>query len=1307
MSLRNNVRDPTNPLKKSSVILSLSKDQPPKEGCENLRMLILRQAQDDGVFKRKLQGTSIRRPRGKSGVALVMTVIALAVIMLLLLAFFSGAKHQNLAAQSEASLAREKMLADSATALVIGQITQASTQTGQAWMSQPGLLRAYDTTASRKPVTCYKLYSTASLAAMVDASGTLGFLASDVPADWSTRPNEYTDLNAPALTTTGTLTQSIYPILDPAALTSVPGISSDSGHNVEMPVAWLYELQDGTLGPASNGTAANPIMARIAFWADDDTSKININTAGVGSPWNTPRVNSTDDVAWSTTQPAVGEFSAYPGHSAMTSLAAIFSGLTPQQLLGLTPRYAWGGSQFGAVATTAGETVPVKADRLYASLDELAFSSTANASGQRLANPITATQINAARFVLTAHSQSPETTLLGEPRIAIWPIADATSTAAPRITAADRAIASAATVGTRAYYFQQHNAQSATDDLNASIVPSNAQLFGDLLTRGGETFPGYGAAFTTAKYPGAAWTQLMLEVTDYIRGVNAVDPSAAPFASYAAGDSTGVGRAFVIPLTTTYGTGANQATCRGLGRCPTLSSLTLVFYVCGFGFKDGTLIDYDVTPDDANGTSWKTNFAVGSTTSKWKQVTSELVRAFVVPCTFQPGCAYPEGSDACDIEIDGLNGIKVSSGTSSGDFGFAATANSRLLSDALTVLPADRAWGGNEGPAAWRAAALDGTFPFAGTKPFAVPLATGAVVDTLTNGPSLPASWARVITFNGVNGITVKIRDRNANTLQTLSLNFPTFSIHAPTINGECDHADGSTPATAHTDWTTNTTCAVLPSWYMNLRDRLLTTQNSRAAFLQAGDISRSIEANTDLRVIAGLASVPATLFHPHPFYLLTTTNAQGGSHAHNIRFADGTSACFAPGNNSPINNASSANTRLVSLAAYPVTTATIPVKDWLTGALLTPDTGTSITAYTYFTSPPCSVPTGTSFVSMSSGVLGDWDTGPGFSPDGAQINLPDSGTTLSPATAYFSLASGSIGAATQRAPNALLPSPVVFGSLPSGINPATPASSIPWRTLLFCPYPAANPSGAPYTTHPGAATPPDHLVLDNFWMPVVEPYPISTCMATAGKINLNDQIAPFTYLHRSTALRALLDDLRIPAIAESQANVYKSTGTAMASIWNKVDEAATIAQIENRFANGSVDAYLSESEICTVPLVPQGPAGTDVPSTQSALATFWSTGGGQLTGDNLRELPYAQLYGRLTTKSNSYTVHIRVQVLKKLTHDPNQNVWNEGTDLIIGDWRGSYEIERYLDPAATAPVAGSPLGPYKFRIVSARQFAP
>jgi uncharacterized protein (TIGR02600 family) len=1231
-----------------------------------------------------------RRQR-TSGTILVMTLVALAVMLVLLLALLQGVSHQMRGAQVDASLAREQLLADSAVQLVIGQVEEASSQTNQAWISQPGLLRTYGTNAVRTPTACYKLYSTPTLAGMVDTSGNLNFFASDVPANWNSTPSQYTDLNSPA-TTAGLFGRTIYPILDPAALTNaaspgtgIEGVSSDTTA-VTMPVAWLYQLQDGTLGPASNGTATNPIVARIAFWTDDDTCKININTAGYGTPWNTPRVNSATDVAWSTNAPVAGQYDEYPGHPATTSLALVFgtNAYSPQELLGMTPRYTSSGAS-------------AKMDRLYASLDELCFNT--NMTGtplKRQANPVSATQLDTARFVLTAHSVAPETTLLGEPRIAIWPVADSTSAAAPRMTAMDNAITNAATVGAgttnaRSYFFQRNDPMNMKDDFDPALInltptASNLQLFNDLVTtRGNAILPGYGTAMT-AKYPGAEWTQTMLEIADFIRGLNSVDPNAfvAPFAG---GDSTGVGRAFVEPLTWTYGAGTtNQVVLRGMGRCPTLSSLTLVFYVCGFTFDAASKmapIDFEVTPD-LDGSYWTTNLAPSS--PLWEHVTGELVRAFVVPCTFQPGCAYPEVNDNCKIQITGLNNIGVTTSTSN-DFGFKTTpATSDVLGKALSVTPADRAWGGNEGPLAWRAAALDAqqsgafTYAFAGTNAFVVNLLSKQQANTqFIYSPATGLVWPQrlpTLVIQGTPSMTVLIEDGNGNSLQTCTVTLPkNTAFTAPTLINEYSLQDGSTSP-------------VMPSYYMTLKNRVLATQASRPFLIQPGDTSRSMEAAIDMRDIAGLVNVPSTMFQMHS----NPINIPAGSHAHDLRFADGTAVCGASGVTSLVGTGYATNSTLQTWT------------NWCSN---------TTTNYAWPVSPPCSCPITPSatFVTMTPGHggKGDWDTGLGISPDGAQIGLPDGGTTNVLTNAYFSLSGGCVGAPTQRTPNALVPSPVIFGSLPAGINPTTPAQSEPWRTLLFCPYPAAD------AVHPGFVSPPDHLILDNFWMPVVEPYAISTRMATAGKINLNDQIAPFTYLHRSTALRALLDDLRIPAIPVSSAATYKIPATPSTSaFWNPVDKDATVAQIENKFANSSADAYLSESEICAVPLVPSlSPSlvspGTSVAATQTALDAFWngSAGAGRLTGDNLRELPYAQLYGRLTTRSNSYTVHVRVQVLKKIPNDPQQGVWKEGVDVVLGDWRGSYEIERYLDPAASAPVTGQPLGPYKFRIVSARRFAP
>jgi uncharacterized protein (TIGR02600 family) len=876
-------------------------------------------------------------------------------------------------------------------------------------------------------------------------------------------------------------------------------------------------------------------------------------------------------------------------------------------------------------------------------------------------------------------------------------------------------------VGIRNYFFLRNSPTNSADDFtlnspaNPSAAASNLQLFSDLVNRGTNNLPGCSATFAQ-KYPGAQWTQLMLEIADYIHALNAVAPSGPAFAPSFTSNGTNYGYGFVEPLATTYNTGSGSITLRGIGRCPVLSSLTLVIYVSGFGFSNGKSIDYETSPDTPAGASWSTNFA-NVATQQWKNatnsVTSELLRAFVVPSTFQPGCGYPEISDPCTIQIQGLNNLSVKVGASTGTFGFPSAATSLPLGTPLKYY-SDRAWGGNEGPLAWTVTAdalaqgQNVSYAFAGTS------AVTAAIATTANPYTTPGQWPLTKTPFTVNSatLTVLINDLNGHTLQTNVVVMPSGTVtFAPTINGEADHMDAMPPATSVADWPVDASYAVAPSWYMTFAHRLRTSPSSRQLMIQAGDFCTTMEAGGDWRVLASLPSVSSTQFTAHP-QNFKSINVQGGSPALNFRFADGTSPCFAPGNST---NSSSTSwyAKLNGLANYPSGTVTFPVHDWRTGALLAATTSVPVIPYTYFTNAPCSTASGSTGVYMDAlqTLPGDWDTGPGYASDGALVNLPDAGTTNSPTVAYQSLSGNDVGAPTQRTPNALVPSPVIFGSLPAGINPAAPASSTPWRTLLFCPYPAANTSAMPYALHPGAASPPDYLLLDNFWMPVVEPYPISTGMATRGKINLNDQIAPFTYIHRSTALRALLDSLRIPAISSQAANLYKTAGAGMASsIWNAVDEDATVAQIESRFTGA--DAYLSESEICGVPLVPQGLDSGSVATTQTALAAFWNPSNsanvsGALTGDNLRELPYAQLYGRLTTRSNAYTVHIWVQVLKKLTDDPQQNIWREGTDLVLGEWRGEYEIERYLDPAATAPTAGSPLGPYDFRIFGRHHFVP
>jgi uncharacterized protein (TIGR02600 family) len=353
---------------------------------------------------------------------------------------------------------------------------------------------------------------------------------------------------------------------------------------------------------------------------------------------------------------------------------------------------------------------------------------------------------------------------------------------------------------------------------------------------------------------------------------------------------------------------------------------------------------------------------------------------------------------------------------------------------------------------------------------------------------------------------------------------------------------------------------------------------------------------------------------------------------------------------------------------------------------------------------------------------LGDWTNNMGNSADGGTVWLPDqfyqrlgfgdrrdqtspTGTAFIP---YFSLPYGAVsnqgGAQGYFSPSRQVTSAIgLFGTLPSTDgNGATQ----PWQTLLFCPNPAQG------TTHPGFGTygsvPADHLFLDLFWMPVVEPYAISEPLSTAGKINLNYQIVPFTYIKRQTGLYALLKSTKITAIPSTPAtmlNDYKSAWRMRAngvSTRLNIDTAETLKAFDTRFSDN--DLFRSASQICEMFLVPEGQTAGNVQS-------FWSNM--KLTGDNSREAPYNHIYPRITTKSNTYQVHYRVQVLTKSPNAAPDTFDTGFGDTVASEYRGSSVIERYVDANdktlpdfATAPAANLD-SYYRFRVLSTKGFQP
>ena len=440
----------------------------------------------------------------------------------------------------------------------------------------------------------------------------------------------------------------------------------------------------------------------------------------------------------------------------------------------------------------------------------------------------------------------------------------------------------------------------------------------------------------------------------------------------------------------------------------------------------------------------------------------------------------------------------------------------------------------------------------------------------------------------------------------------------------------------------------------------------------------------------------------------------------------------------------------------------------------------------------------------------GDFDTGIGFFGDGPYMGKVDEGFGSTNSygniglTPYFALKSSVPGGAL-FSPNRMVPSPVILGSLPVGVtgNSSTSTNILTnaWRTLQFCPNPnspnATNPVRSAVAGYNAAGKTvtnsvlADHLLLDFFQMPVVQPYPISDPFSTAGKVNMNYQIVPFTHINRDAAMRGVLKPVMITAVdakwgydyklrsltsysdngsqmygdstVRSPINTIAYNGTASGLETNSgqwyfhypIHLSNTLAQFTARFTSTpGGDLFRSPSEICALWLYPaqqpttNNPLANTNPATNSAgtqivwdannanITGWWygtstsDMNAKSLTGDNIRERPYNYLYPRLTTKSNTYQIHYRVQTLKQTStaHPSDWAGWIDPaaggiTDKVVGESRGSAVIERFIDPSDTTlpdfatnvsgggsgvSITGQPMDAYyKFRVFNAKQFTP
>lgn len=1342
-------------------------------------------------------------PTQSRGAALLIALAFLVLLSAVVLALFGTTRTDRQNASTFATGQETLRLADAAVNLVQGQIRDATIQPRVGWASQPGMIRTFGT--SGNATTAYKLYSSDEMVVsnfgktQIDAE-TTAMSTWNLGANATSYNALYCDLNSPAAVRRpqpGDESQTedalVFPIADPAAIGAVEGFSANTSvagtvlgnattRRLPMPVKWIYVLRDGQMTAPTSGdaskvnfsdsvvpTQSNPIVGRIAFWADDETCKLNINTASEGSFWDPPRASTKSDKRLAIAMPVQGEFQRLPGHPATTSLSVALNKLLPvnqpiflrsdfADLVGndlnyyqsiapyydLTPRInnqtVSGGdntSQAGLKRTvrlydagrsdsvttdiwpavdqifnTPGSPVISDSDRLYSTYHEFLYNP------NRLLNKPTFTPKEVAMrdFFLTVNGKASETTIFSTPRISIWP---QQTNAAQHRNVKDRLIALCSTVNGKEYFFQRNangpglinGGSPSSDQMNSDAnLTGNSKVFDYFKNLASTPVPGYKASFAN-KWGNTGANKLLAQIFDLIRAninehVTTGMDKTYQFSSYytsltARYDAGPVGS--VVP--TRIGSDI------GMGKFITCNEFALVFMASSV--------------DSGNSTTG--------------------MRAFLVMQHYTSTPGSPTASVGFVTEIQGLSGLQVelNNGLGLRSLNFpSGTLRSRSGSNSIPDKRSISAFAFSN-PLSYLLTLPDSGNNYAGTKKKMIGNINQDTSYPFASLFSVDTTGATQFRFNifDVDGtytalpvrINVRFKPYNSNdTIQNLEFDFPPVTNWMPLPQSVASGAsDGPINLTIPGD-----------NNYLSVDNRFDTKNVGNPYFISTlirpGDIVLGVRldpsgpSNGDLRTLSITPNVTSNWFAPHPSYgkvsqafispITPTSAASAMAHrfAHSLR-ADGVTRSQYPSN--PTDTGETNYTYLGQFGWQHIPNST------RVGRMISPttatdsfssrtDSGTLVPGVSFGANATPVLSLGTRGAMLSNGRLGDWSGGYGNMPDGAYFPRPDPGNAGRILGGYFSWDDRDpLGDAVAFEPSRTVPSSGILGAL---LTTSASGEIQPWQTILLSPVPASGPLDI--SSHPGFSSPPDHLISDFFWMPNVEPYPISEPISTTGKINLNQQILPFLNIERTSGFRGLIRPLMLGSIKDETAYTgasYKwSAGNRGISenIRQYIDENKTTVCLNSRFESGNF--YLTGSEICSIPIVPLDPSinATTSAEIENQLKNWWLTR--RITSDTLREQPYTALLSRVTTKSNTFTVHYRVQALRQPPR-PGRNwaEWDEARDQVVGEYRGSTTIERFLDPNAqnipdyTQVNLSSNYDPidkfYRWRVLSQKQFAP
>lgn len=1391
------------------------------------------------------------RHSNRRAVALVIVLAILMLLSALLVAFMGKVGTERLASKSIAQGVEAKQAYDTAVNLVMSQIRDATRNDGKtAWASQPGVIRTFDDSGA--DVTVFKLYSHDKMQVkasdykpnQVDESGV-------DTTDLNKTPPYFVNINEPVFTpvpgdNSGRM-EAHFPIVDPYARQRPDGsepprpdegkiqgfVAANIKHpskvldakgremlTLPMRVKWLYQLKDGSIEAPNPNTGripkadkSNPPVARFAFWTDDESAKINLNTASENTYWDSPHATCRDESgtvdgsgqivpsplesALAASQPVAEEYQRFPGHPATTNLSPVLRWMFlpaptnppnpiaeaqfKEALYRMLPRVAGGvGSTVGATRNADRDLFPAEEkmrvfdrDRLFATLDDFWFrpdrspisgpgmyrvfrtTSSAGMADTQFAtfSGVTPQVAEQMRFFLTVNSRAPELNLWGKPRVCIWPVheIDNPDPKLSKRSGFDDLMAFCSTVATKPYIFSRADPWSPSYDYERASTQirynntlyTNANRNKTLMEKYlrelcRKKIPGVGKSLDskyTGTHPGGFtdMDRILLSIFDYVRSTNVVDTgkkdtSAAlydyrfaythayttPASSTTRPDYSGntrpnLGSGQVTPTVRYAGPG--EPGIKGFGRFVTLAECGLLFYP---DYNPGTLLGDDPLPTDIlpNNAQWN-----GGQVANMNYLP---IRCVLISEMFTPSPGFPGLSEGYAYRVAETSPLQVEVVGAAGGATPLRIGQPTLATADFNYVNVD-AWRVSDGRFFMSTRGFNNQFwfdsnncnvgsSFRGGAPF-----PPAVVPSGTSG----GRYAKIFNKGNASGaggdvdyrkfpfyskrIWIKLTNGQAPSTFRLqaggSLTYEFFPLNVPLQNNiNPTPIPPAMPGVKLNEpiqrITVNFPAGTFPmprfqAGQQSFQDRIKTSpsDNGRSWILTGFDTIRTMESNGkakgDIRLVAGVAQVPADFFATSGTLQEYANSSLTGVH----NFRNGWGRTYVGNRSAYI--AAGATVR----GGNPTANNKVPKVPAVNGSAVAPQEN----------------------------VVGDYDRFVSKHTDGPYINKVDEGNVRFELSdnpgggnciPYYRGAGGfeEVGQ-SYFSPNRMLSSAVMWGSLPTTLAPANPRA---WETLLFSPETTA--------THRGAQDPKDHYLLDLFHMPVVEPYAISEPLSTAGKINLNTHLAPFSYvkvggrgyIERTTGLHAILKGMKQFVVANGTANALHEE--APYSYTNRtrynVDPFNTIRSVIN--PRQDTKYFKTASEICEIDLLLEG-----LPFTTSSLASrkaFWNQN--VMTGDNMRERPYAHIYPRLTTKSNVYTVHVLAQSIAK---NPNTKDWesfDDNVDRVTGEYRGSSTIERYIDPNDPKLLRnGNPYDAadsnstdldryYRFRILGTRRFS-